>query len=832
MVDDEDGLLRKIDLKYILQIIVHYIDIVSEKISNKNTFLDEEIYIIKHHYYRDFFIALYVVNEIKLSHGIPNVLATEILPLFILELIGNILREHYNVPIIKNGKWSVDHFIYTPLQDILKRISDVEEGNASIVLQNVLNIWERARNGYIVGEVFENVDLTNCNFSNLIFSVKDNENKFFSRFYNVKSAIHLKQFLTEGHMGVVNCLSFSPDYKLLVSASTDCNVKVWNVVGESLSLYKTFSRHKKSVKYVKFLKNGYDILSCSIDGTVRKWNILSNKSQIIFEIDGNINYFDINEQENKILVCQNNYLIVEYDTETKEITTYKGHTGIVNKAIYASDKILSCAQNGEIFAWDTIKHEICCRYPQEECSVNCIIYGKKSKRVMWATEDGKIVCYNSFDKVRFEKQESTSSILYLSMNTEENKVISCGDDRIIHEWEIIDENLVSISSIVGHGGSVNCALYNMESTKIYSGSWDNTIQIWESLLGINISQIKGTRNWINHLCINKNQDKMLVSCWNGDIQEWNIHKKKCIRIFHGHLNVVNKAIYNLDETKILSCSYDKTVREWDVNTGQCCRVMEGHDDCVIDIEYDLNNHKVVSCSFDGKVIEWKLFEGEMYEYDIVVRHMDYVNGIKYSSDGKRILSYSDDGFIIEWIREKELYERYDLRTILDGETTKHEIKYATYISEKEILFVSWHGVIGKITRESHKVEILYELEIPYLQIENVYYHKMSNVMYLCGADYGIYKVSLDTRSFQVFSMHDNLVKSIFITDKGQVYTGGWEGGVCYWENDFSEKEEIFYVLMGIYIDNCEFNSCVFKDEQTSTMINAYNGKLYNCKVEK
>ena len=189
-----------------------------------------EIYIIKHHYYRDFFIALYVVNEIKLSHGIPNVLATEILPLFILELIGNILREHYNVPIIKNGKWSVDHFIYTPLQDILKRISDVEEGNASIVLQNVLNIWERARNGYIVGEVFENVDLTNCNFSNLIFSVKDNENKFFSRFYNVKSAIHLKQFLTEGHMGVVNCLSFSPDYKLLVSASTDCNVKVWNVV--------------------------------------------------------------------------------------------------------------------------------------------------------------------------------------------------------------------------------------------------------------------------------------------------------------------------------------------------------------------------------------------------------------------------------------------------------------------------------------------------------------------------------------------------------------------------------------------------------------------------
>ena len=81
-------------------------------------------------------------------------------------------------------------------------------------------------------------------------------------------------------------------------------------------------------------------------------------------------------------------------------------------------------------------------------------------------------------------------------------------------------------------------------------------------------------------------------------------------------------------------------------------------------------------------------------------------------------------------------------------------------------------------------------------------------------------------------MHDNLVKSIFITDKGQVYTGGWEGGVCYWENDFSEKEEIFYVLMGIYIDNCEFNSCVFKDEQTSTMINAYNGKLYNCKVEK
>lgn len=831
MIDNENQLLDKIDLKYTLRIITHYIDIVSEKATSTNIFFNEVIYMIKHHYYRDFFIALYVVNEIEVSQGIPDVIVEENLPLFISELVGNIFREHYNVPLLENGKWSFKYFKHTPLHYILSRISEMETRDVGLALQNILTIWERARNGYIIGETFDNIELSNCNFSNLIFSVKDKDNEYYSKFNRIKNTMHLKQFLTEGHLGVVNYLSFSPDFKLLASASTDCDIKVWQVNGELLSLYKTFSGHKRSVKCVKILSNGYEMLSCSIDGTIRKWNILSDESEILFKIEGNINYFDINEQENKIIVCQNNPLILEYDIETQEVATYRGHTGVVNMAIYISDKILSCSQSGEVFEWDTVEYKISYKYPKEDYSINCIVYGKNTKMAVWATSKGKIICYNQ-SKMRFEKQGKKTSILFLSMNIKEDKFISCGDDRIIHEWKIIDDDLVEISSIIGHVGSINCALYNKESNKIYSGSWDNTIQIWEALLGVNISKIKGTRNWINYLYMNRKCDKILVSCWNGDIQEWNIKARKCVRIYHGHTNVVNKAIYNLDETRVISCSYDKTIREWDVNTGYCCRILQGHSDCVTDIVYNSDNSKLVSSSFDRKVIEWKLYEDEAYEYDIVGIHMDYVNGIKYSSGEKRILSWSDDGYIIEWEKGEKSYKKFDLRIVLDKDGFRHEIKYATYLNEKEILFVSWYGIIGKIVRDNHKIEILYELEIPNLQIESVYFYKMSNLLYLCGSDYGIYKVSLDEKKSELFSMHENLVKSVLVADEGEMYVGGWEGGVYYWKNDYSDREKLFCVLMGIYVDSCEFNYCTFKDEKTSKMISAYNGKLNSCRIEK
>src|SRR5262249_44785578 len=74
----------------------------------------------------------------------------------------------------------------------------------------------------------------------------------------------------EGHTGRIAALTFSPDGKLLASASDDYTVGVWDTVkGESIT---TLEGHDFSVTDVRFSPNGAILASSSIDKSIRVWS--------------------------------------------------------------------------------------------------------------------------------------------------------------------------------------------------------------------------------------------------------------------------------------------------------------------------------------------------------------------------------------------------------------------------------------------------------------------------------------------------------------------------------------------------------------------------------
>ncbi|NEQ29332.1 MAG: hypothetical protein F6K28_62500, partial [Microcoleus sp. SIO2G3] len=63
---------------------------------------------------------------------------------------------------------------------------------------------------------------------------------------------------------------FSPDGKMIASASDDNTVKLWNVSGQELTALKG---HRGSVNSVVFSPDGKMIASASDDNTVKLWNM-------------------------------------------------------------------------------------------------------------------------------------------------------------------------------------------------------------------------------------------------------------------------------------------------------------------------------------------------------------------------------------------------------------------------------------------------------------------------------------------------------------------------------------------------------------------------------
>jgi len=88
----------------------------------------------------------------------------------------------------------------------------------------------------------------------------------------------------EGHSSFVNGCAFSPDGQLIVSASWDRTLKVWDALtGEML---RTLEGHSAYVRGCAFSPDGQLIVSASWDRTLKVWDALTGQTLATFFADG------------------------------------------------------------------------------------------------------------------------------------------------------------------------------------------------------------------------------------------------------------------------------------------------------------------------------------------------------------------------------------------------------------------------------------------------------------------------------------------------------------------------------------------------------------------
>ena len=119
----------------------------------------------------------------------------------------------------------------------------------------------------------------------------------------------------------------------------------------------------------------------------------------------------------------------------------------------------------------------------------------------------------------------------------------------------------TIGVFEGHTGSVNSVAFSQDSKRIVSGSYDQTIRVWDAETGeVVVGPLKGHTDWVTSVAFSQDSKHIVSGSHDKTIQVWDAETGEVVvGPLKGHTDRVTSVTFSQDSKRIVSGSYDQTI---------------------------------------------------------------------------------------------------------------------------------------------------------------------------------------------------------------------------------------------------------------------------------
>ena len=201
------------------------------------------------------------------------------------------------------------------------------------------------------------------------------------------------------------------------------------------------------------------------------------------------------------------------------------------------------------------------------------------------------------------------------------------------------------ATLEGHTDNVWSVAFSPDGRTLASGSYDQTIRLWNVNTRHLLHTLTGHRNEVMSVAFSPDGQTLASASWDGTIRLWNPNTGKPKRTLTEHTGGVASVVFSSDG-QTLASSADQTIRLWNARTWKLEKTLRGHTDVIDAVAFSPDGQTLASGSRDATIRLWNPNTGKPKR--ILIGHGNAITRVAFSLDGRTLASGSPDKTVRLW----------------------------------------------------------------------------------------------------------------------------------------------------------------------------------------
>ena len=452
-----------------------------------------------------------------------------------------------------------------------------------------------------------------------------------------------------GHMDSVMAVAVTPDGRQVISASLDKTLKVWDLTsGEEL---RTLTGHTDGVAAIVVTPDGRQVISASYDKTLKVWDLANGKE--LRTLTGHTDWvMAVTVTPDGQLVISGSHdetLKVWELSSGKELQTLTGHIGMVSAVVVTPDgqQVVSASWDGSLRVWNLTNGKELRALLGHTKEINAVAITPDGQRVISGSRDETLKIWNLANGKELRTLTGhKGEINAVAVSPDGRWMVSVA--MTMKVWELSSGEALHILTEEYTGG-IYAATVTPDGRLVVSASWDGSLKMWDipatfvaDLAGSTLpphTEHMGRVNAVNAVSVTPDGQQVVSASWNGSLKVWMLTSGKELRTFIGHTDGVNAVAVTPNGRLVVSASSDKTLKLWDLVSGVGLRTLIGHTAKITAVAVSPDGRQVMSASKLSRGVSlkvWDLNSGE----EQLTSFIDYtpeITAIVVTPDGGQVV---------------------------------------------------------------------------------------------------------------------------------------------------------------------------------------------------